>query len=223
MLNQLRIARRGPGRPRSRPVLVRADKAYSAPRHPRPTYAAAASSAVIPEPADQAGHRKRRGSRGGRPVTYDQARVHRPQRRPIRLSASQEAPCHPRQHHYRVRIACRCSKLPLSSAVESPPTHTSKVDVVEHPVAARRVPVAPLRPGPSVNSTVPRLAGAPASTRSEALELADRPRGRAVSLVEVELDDLVGLARRRCSSPRPTPSPCRPARRTAGRRSGRRS
>lgn len=26
---------------------------------------------VIPEPRDQQGHRKRRGSRGGRPVTYD--------------------------------------------------------------------------------------------------------------------------------------------------------
>ena len=28
-------------------------------------------TAVIPEPADQAGHRARRGSRGGRPVSYD--------------------------------------------------------------------------------------------------------------------------------------------------------
>jgi transposase len=26
---------------------------------------------VIPEPSDQTGHRKRRGSKGGRPVTYD--------------------------------------------------------------------------------------------------------------------------------------------------------
>jgi transposase len=26
---------------------------------------------VIPEPADQIGHRKNRGSRGGRPVTFD--------------------------------------------------------------------------------------------------------------------------------------------------------
>jgi hypothetical protein len=29
--------------------------------------------AVIPEPSDQQGHRKRRGSRGGRPVSYDRA------------------------------------------------------------------------------------------------------------------------------------------------------
>jgi hypothetical protein len=28
-------------------------------------------TAVIPEPSDQIAHRKRRGSRGGRPVGYD--------------------------------------------------------------------------------------------------------------------------------------------------------
>lgn len=47
MLDELRIARRGPGRPRSRPVLVRADKAYSA-RAPAATYAAAASRPSSP-------------------------------------------------------------------------------------------------------------------------------------------------------------------------------
>jgi transposase len=71
MLNQLRVARRGPGRPRTRPVLVRADKAYSA-RGTRSLLRRRGIRAVIPEPADQAGHRKRRGSRGGRPVSYDQ-------------------------------------------------------------------------------------------------------------------------------------------------------
>ncbi len=70
MLNQLRITRRGPGRPRTRPVLVRADKAYSA-RATRWYLRRHGIKAVIPEPADQAGHRKRRGSHGGRPVTYD--------------------------------------------------------------------------------------------------------------------------------------------------------
>jgi transposase len=70
MLNQLRIGRRGPGRPRTRPVLVRADKAYSA-RGTRGYLRRRGIKAVIPEPADQAGHRKRRGSRGGRPVSYD--------------------------------------------------------------------------------------------------------------------------------------------------------
>ena len=71
MLNELRIARRGPGRPRTRPVLVRADKAYSA-RGTRSLLRRRGIKAVIPEPSDQAGHRKRKGSRGGRPVTYDQ-------------------------------------------------------------------------------------------------------------------------------------------------------
>jgi transposase len=71
MLNQLRVARRGPGRPRTRPVLVRADKAYSA-RGTRGLLRRRGIRAVIPEPSDQAGHRKRKGCRGGRPVSYDQ-------------------------------------------------------------------------------------------------------------------------------------------------------
>ena len=70
MLAQLRVARRGPGRPRTRPVLLRADKAYSARRH-RQHLRRRGIKAVIPEPADQAGHRRRRGSAGGRPVSYD--------------------------------------------------------------------------------------------------------------------------------------------------------
>jgi transposase len=70
MLEQLRVARRGPGRPRTTPVLLRGDKAYSA-RANRHELRRRRIKAVIPEPADQAGHRKRRGSRGGRPISYD--------------------------------------------------------------------------------------------------------------------------------------------------------
>jgi transposase len=70
MLAQLRIARRGGGRPRTRPDLLRADKAYSC-RGNRRELRRRGIKTVIPEPADQAGHRTRRGSRGGRPVTYD--------------------------------------------------------------------------------------------------------------------------------------------------------
>jgi putative transposase len=70
MLNQLHVHRRGPGRPRTRPNLLRADKAYSARAH-RAYLRRRGIQAVIPEPADQAGHRKRRGSRGGRPVSYN--------------------------------------------------------------------------------------------------------------------------------------------------------
>jgi transposase len=70
MLAKLRVARRGPGRPRTKPDLLRADKAYSARAH-RHELRRRGIKAVIPQPADQAGHRKRRGSRGGCPVSYD--------------------------------------------------------------------------------------------------------------------------------------------------------
>lgn len=70
MLAQLRVARRGPGRPRTRPVLLRADKAYSARKH-REHLRRRGVRAVIPEKSDQAAHRKNRGSTGGRPVGYN--------------------------------------------------------------------------------------------------------------------------------------------------------
>lgn len=70
LLGELRVTRRGPGRPRTTPVSVRADKAYSS-RANRELLRARGIKAVIPERADQAAHRRRRGSAGGRPVTYD--------------------------------------------------------------------------------------------------------------------------------------------------------
>lgn len=60
------------GRPRTRPDRLRGDKAYSS-RAIRTHLRQRAIVAVIPEPADQAGHRKRRGSRGGRPPAFDPA------------------------------------------------------------------------------------------------------------------------------------------------------
>ena len=51
-------------------MLLRGDKAYSS-RGTRRELRRRGIKAVIPEPADQAGHRKRRGSDGGRPVGYD--------------------------------------------------------------------------------------------------------------------------------------------------------
>jgi putative transposase len=72
LLAELRVARRGPGRPRTRPIALRADKAYSSRGH-RSLLRARKITAVIPEPADQVGHRKRKGRRGGRPVACDVA------------------------------------------------------------------------------------------------------------------------------------------------------
>ena len=50
--------------------MLRGDKAYSARGH-RAHLRSRGIKTVIPEPADQAGHRKRRGSNGGRRVSYD--------------------------------------------------------------------------------------------------------------------------------------------------------
>ena len=70
LMEHLCVTRRGPGRPRTRPDKVRADKAYSS-RAIRAHLRSRGIKAVIPEPDDQKGHRKRRGSRGGRPVGLD--------------------------------------------------------------------------------------------------------------------------------------------------------
>ncbi|WP_420831549.1 transposase [Amycolatopsis lexingtonensis] len=70
LMRHLRIRRTGRGRARTRPVRVRGDKAYSS-RAIRRLLRTRGIAAVIPEPADQAGHRKRRGSRGGRPPAFD--------------------------------------------------------------------------------------------------------------------------------------------------------
>ncbi|RPK69014.1 Transposase DDE domain protein [Streptomyces sp. ADI95-17] len=66
---RLRVPRRR-GRPRTRPDLVLADKAYSS-RAIREHLRKRGIRAVIPVPADQRGHRLRRGSRGGRPPAFD--------------------------------------------------------------------------------------------------------------------------------------------------------
>jgi transposase len=69
LLAAIRVTR-PTGRPRTRPDRVLADKAYSS-RAIRTHLRARDIGAVIPEPEDQKGHRRRRGRAGGRPVTYD--------------------------------------------------------------------------------------------------------------------------------------------------------
>lgn len=70
VLDAISVPRLGRGRPRTRPDKVMADKAYSS-RANRALLRQRGIVAVIPEPSDQVGHRKRRGSKGGRPVSYD--------------------------------------------------------------------------------------------------------------------------------------------------------
>ena len=69
VLEKVRV--RGPvGRARTRPDAVAADKAYSS-RANRAYLRRRKIKAVIPEKDDQAAHRKKRGSAGGRPVAHD--------------------------------------------------------------------------------------------------------------------------------------------------------
>jgi putative transposase len=70
LLAQLAVARLGPGRPRTRPVAVLGDKAYSS-RGTRSMLRDRGIRAVIPQPSDQIAHRRRRGSAGGRPPAFD--------------------------------------------------------------------------------------------------------------------------------------------------------
>jgi transposase len=70
LMNRLRIRRRGPGRPRTRPGRLLGDKAYSN-RTIRAQLRRRRITTVIPEPADQIRNRLARGSRGGRPPAFD--------------------------------------------------------------------------------------------------------------------------------------------------------
>jgi transposase len=69
LLAAIRVARPR-GRPRTRPERVLADKAYSS-RAIRAHLRARGIAIVIPEPSTQIQNRSRRGSAGGRPVSYD--------------------------------------------------------------------------------------------------------------------------------------------------------
>jgi len=70
LLAHLRVARCGPGRPRTTPDALLGDKAYSSRTHRR-LLRSRNITTVIPERSDQARNRKRRGSAGGRPPTFD--------------------------------------------------------------------------------------------------------------------------------------------------------
>ncbi|MBB5123286.1 transposase [Streptomyces eurocidicus] len=69
VLKKVRI-RQSIGRPRTRPDAVAADKAYSS-RGNRAHLRKRRIKAVIPEKKDQAANRKKKGSTGGRPVSFD--------------------------------------------------------------------------------------------------------------------------------------------------------
>jgi transposase len=70
LLDEVSVARVGPGRPRKRPERVVADKAYSHPST-RAALRARGIAFTSPEKADQIAHRKAKGACGGRPSAFD--------------------------------------------------------------------------------------------------------------------------------------------------------
>ncbi|MFF7987626.1 transposase [Streptomyces sp. NPDC007901] len=73
VIEKIRVPRIGAGRPRIRPDSVSADKAYSN-RRTRSYLRKRGIQHVIPEKADQAANRVKRGSHGGRPPGFDKER-----------------------------------------------------------------------------------------------------------------------------------------------------
>ncbi|MGP5292760.1 IS5 family transposase, partial [Brachybacterium tyrofermentans] len=71
VLDDIRVPRLGPGRPRVRPDAVVADKAYSSGKARR-MLAARGIKTVIPQKSDEIASRKKKGTRGGRPPALDQ-------------------------------------------------------------------------------------------------------------------------------------------------------
>jgi transposase len=70
VLDAIRVPRLGLGRPRTQPDKVRADKAYGS-RANRAYLRRRGISCTIPEKVDQVRNRKKLGSCGGRPPTFD--------------------------------------------------------------------------------------------------------------------------------------------------------
>ncbi|MFF4321291.1 transposase [Streptomyces sp. NPDC001568] len=70
VLGRIRVPRLGPGRPRTCPNRVRADKAYGS-RANRGDLRQRGIRCTIPQKRDQIANRKKRGSLGGRPPKFD--------------------------------------------------------------------------------------------------------------------------------------------------------
>ncbi|WP_405891710.1 IS5 family transposase [Streptomyces sp. NBC_00133] len=76
VLERIRVPRPGGGRPRTRPDHLSGDKAYSSGRN-RGYLRRRQIKHTIPEPKNQQSNRKRRGSKGGRPVGFDKEQYKR--------------------------------------------------------------------------------------------------------------------------------------------------
>ncbi|MYX40688.1 transposase [Streptomyces sp. SID89] len=92
VLDSIRIPPAVTGRPRTTPVRVLGDKAYSswAIRH---LLRYRGTVATIPERRDQMANRRRRGTHGGPPTRLRQGHLPQPQRGRTMLRPSQAVPC----------------------------------------------------------------------------------------------------------------------------------
>lgn len=70
VIDEIRVPRIGPGRPRTRPDVVIADKAYSN-GVIRSLLASRGIKTVIPQKSNEQASRKHKGTRGGRPPAFD--------------------------------------------------------------------------------------------------------------------------------------------------------
>lgn len=70
VLDAIAVPGLGPGRPRTRPDRALGDKAYGS-RANRACLRRRGIACTIPEPADRIGHRKKKGSKGGRPPAFN--------------------------------------------------------------------------------------------------------------------------------------------------------
>jgi transposase len=70
VMGSLRVPRRGRDRPRTTPVRAMADKAYASKAN-RKLLRDRGIEAVIPEKSDHIANRKRLGTKGGRPPSFD--------------------------------------------------------------------------------------------------------------------------------------------------------
>jgi len=114
LMGRLKVARRGRGRPRTRPARVLADKAYSSGAI-RSHLRRRGIRATISEPADQIRGRLRRGTKGGRPPAFDPPASQAAQHRRTRL---QQAPPAPRR---RQPVRQARLRLPRNSRRRSDP------------------------------------------------------------------------------------------------------
>jgi transposase len=73
VLERVRVPRKGPGRPRKRPLSVLTDKAYGAKRC-RKSLQDRGIQAIIPTKDNERAARKKRGPDGGRPYLFDRER-----------------------------------------------------------------------------------------------------------------------------------------------------